>query len=68
MIQNLFGWLVGKGHTSESTFEAVKFGLGGVLTIAIVLSLCLFTSLGRNIKNSFTWCNSSRVEAINQEE
>ena len=53
IMQNIFGWLVSDGHTTEGTFEIVKFSLSGVISLVAMTSLCLFTSLGKHLKESF---------------
>jgi len=53
IVQNIFGWVVTDGHSSESTFEIVKFSVSGVVSLTVMTSLCVFTSLGEHLKNSF---------------
>ena len=65
MTQNLFGWLVTNAHTTEATFEAVKFSLSGVIAVGTMFLLCLFTSLGKNIWKSLTCCRSISANDTN---
>lgn len=67
MIQNLFGWLVTGAHTTESTFEVVKFSLSGVIAVGTILALFLLTSLGKSVWTSLACDNSSENNNIDVE-
>jgi len=51
IIQNVFGWTI--TDSSKSLFAYVKFSIAGVISICTITVLCLFTSLGKQIRTSF---------------
>lgn len=68
IIQNVFGWTVTDKHTTESTFEKIKFGIAGAISVVVMLALFTLTTLGSQVKKSFKKRPAQSLSKQNKEQ